>query len=375
MMTRAVVLGAAVAALVACGPARPTNDAGTGGGLGGGGGFPTGGGTGGGSGGGTGGGSGGGTGGGTGGGSGGGTGGGSGGGGGSTFGWDGGTTIDSVKGARFCQENVTVENVVVTAIENTFQGSQGDWNSQFWVADPANPMIGMYVDKFYTDTPGPYAVQVGDVLTLKGYVKRESAHNDRTGYRFTFGSQFGCGSNLTGKLEITYVSDAGMPGINQAPAGFGDAVNGTARPNPEYASTRVSIPGPLVLTNASPEAFKRISTNMSDTTFYGFEVTGGILVNNFATYDIRRSDGGVTVRCDWRAIALDAGSGTVVFPFGISGVWDTYTHAPCRNGSTSCNDGFTSRDAGVVPGTVNEYTYVLYPTGCDDLVGYVDGGM
>ena len=369
MMTRAVVLGAAVAALVACGPARPTNDAGTGGGTGGG---VTGGGAGGGNTGGGGGSTGGG--GGSTGGGGGSTGGGSGGGGGSAFAWDGGTTIDAVKGARFCTDNVTVENVIVTGIENAFQGSQGDWQEQFWVADQNDPMSAIYVDKYYTDLPGPYQVKVGDVLTLKGYVKHQSANNDRRAYRLTFGSQFGCGSTLTGKLEITLV-DAGTPAVNMVPAGFGDAVNGTARPNPEYASTLVSIPGPLVVTNPSPEAFKRISLRTDDTTFYGFEVSGGILVNNFATYDIRRSDGGVTVRCDWRQIALDAGGGTVVFPNGISGVWDTYAHAPCRDGGTSCSDGYFNRDSGVVPGTNNDFTYVLYPTTCDDLAGYVDGGM
>jgi hypothetical protein len=369
MMTRMVVLGAAVAALVACGPARPTPDAGTGGGTGGG---ATGGGTGGGNtggGGGTTGGGGGGTiGGGTGGGSmGGGT------GGGSSFAWDGGTTIDAVRGARFCTENVTVENVIVSGIEYEKQGSQGDWLSQFWVQDLNDPRRGMYVDKFYTDLPGPLRVKVGDVLTLKGYVKRQSAYNDRRAYRFTFGNQYGCGSSLTGKLEITVV-DAGTPAINMVTLPFGDAQNGNARPNPEYGSTRVSIPGPLVLTNPAPTAFRRISQRANDTTVYGFEVSGGILVNNFATYDIRHSDGGVTVRCDWRAIAADAGNGTVVFPNGISGIWDTYSHAPCRDGGTSCPDGFSNRDSGIVPGTNNEYTYVLYPTSCEDLPGYLDAG-
>jgi hypothetical protein len=105
---------------------------------------------------------------------------------------------------------------------------------------------------------------------------------------------------------------------------------------------------------------------------FGFEVTGGILVNNFKTYDQQWSDGGL-VRCDWRQIALDAGSGhSVSFPNGISGVWDTYSHASCRDGGVGCNDGALHRNAGLVPDTNNSFTYVLYPTGCDQVVGQVN---
>lgn len=365
MTMRMVVLGAAVSALVACGPARPTS--GSGGGEGGGGFIGTGGSTGTGGSGGSGGsgGNGGGE----------GTGGqGGAGGGSSTFGWDGGTTVSGVKGARFCQEQVTLENVVVTAIENIVQGSQGDWQAQFWVADQNDPESAIYVDKYYTDPPGPYRVQVGDVLTLRGYLKRQSEYNDRRAYRLTFGSQFGCGSTLTGKLEVLAADGGGFVEPLEVTQPFGDAQGGNARPNSRLGSALVTIPGPLVLTDPSPMAFSRISERTNDTTYFGFEVTGGILVNNYATYDVRHNDGGVTVRCDWRQVALNADGGTVVFPDGITGVWDTYSHAPCRDGGVSCNDGFFTRDAGVVPGTSNEYTYALYPTSCDGLTGYVDAG-
>jgi hypothetical protein len=106
---------------------------------------------------------------------------------------------------------------------------------------------------------------------------------------------------------------------------------------------------------------------------FGFEVTGGILVNNFATFDAQFSDGGSLLRCDWRQIALDAGVGrTVTFPNGISGVWDTYSHASCRDGGVSCSDGLVNRNAGIVPDTTNDFTYVLYPTDCADLRGQVN---
>jgi hypothetical protein len=117
------------------------------------------------------------------------------------------------------------------------------------------------------------------------------------------------------------------------------------------------------LTNANPSALKRISASANDSVHFGFEVTGGVLVNNYKTYGSTQ-DGG-TKRCDWRALANDGG--TVRFPNGIRGVWDTFTHAPCADGGTSSS---CFRDAGVVPGTDQTHTYVLYPQDCDqDLAG------
>ncbi|MCA2977205.1 MAG: hypothetical protein INH37_02870 [Myxococcaceae bacterium] len=59
----------------------------------------------------------------------------------------------------------------------------------------------------------------------------------------------------------------------------------------------------------------------------------------------------------------------VTFPNGLTGIWDTYTHAPCI-GNPNCGG---DRDAGYVPGTspTNPFTYVLYPTTCAELQGQV----
>ncbi len=106
-------------------------------------------------------------------------------------------------------------------------------------------------------------------------------------------------------------------------------------------------------------------------------MTGGILVNNFATFG-NYPDGGP--RCDWRAIAsgldagtFDGGGGTYVnFPNGITGVWDTYSHAPCLGGNGVCSStGTGGRPDGSVPFTNNSQTYVLYPTECAELQGQV----
>jgi hypothetical protein len=371
MMFRSMMLGAAVIFAVGCRPSM-TVDAGcvgitcpTGGGVG------AGGGSGGGSGGGTGGGgtTGGGTGGGT---TGGGTGGGTatGGGGGSFFGWDGGLTVDAAKGARFCQEYIRVENAIVVGIESSVRGGQGDYNVQFWVVDSDNPTRGIMVDKFYTDAPGPYLPQIGDVVNLSGYVKRYSRFNDRTAYRTVFGSTFGCtgadaGTNPT-QLRVELVDAGATVPVNTVPAGFGDSMAGDNRPNPEFAGTRIRIPGPLTLSDPNPTAFQRVSLSTTDTLFFGFEVTGGILVSNFRTFDFTASDGGSRMGCDYRAYANDAG--VVTFPNGITGIWDTYSHASCEDGGTSnCN----RRNAAVVPGTMNDFTYAIYPLDCGDLPGMV----
>ena len=317
MTFRSMMMGAAVMFAVGC-RVTPAPDAGcvgitcpTGGGIGAGGG--TGGGSGGGSGGGTGGATGGAQGGGTGGATGGGTGGATGGGagGGSFFGWDGGLTVESVKGARFCQEYVRVENAIVVGIENSVRGGQGDYNVQFWVVDSTNPTRGIMVDKFYTDAPGPYLPRLGDIVNLNGYVKRYSRFNDRTAYRTVFGSTFGCtgvdaGSNPTSRRVELVDAGAAVP-VNTVPSGFGDAMSGDSRPNPELAGTRIRIPGPLSLSDPNPTAFKRVSLVTTDTVHFGFEVTGGVLVNNYRTFDFTATDGGGRMGCDYRAYANDAG--------------------------------------------------------------------
>jgi hypothetical protein len=356
--------------LVACGPARGGTGGGSGGGSGTGGGAAAGGGSGmgGGSaaGGGTGGGSA--------------AGGGAGGGSTSSFVYDGGTTVNAIKGAPFCSEKVTLKNVVITSIANKFQGAQGDWLAQFWVAEPGNLKEAIYVDKFYTDPSVPVMLEpkVGMVVDLEGYTFRQSQFTDRIAYRLTLKSQFNCRKpdntfyNPALPITMTLVDAGAVPSAPMVPTGFGDSMGGSTKPNADFGAARVFVPGPLSITNHSPPAFKRVSLVATDNTFLGFEVTGGILVNNFNTFDRTQSDGGLTVRCDYRKMMLDGGS--VVFPNGITAVWDTYSHAPCEDGGSSCADT-ARRVKGSVPGTSNDYTYVLYPADCTELVGVYDAGL
>lgn len=286
--------------------------------------------------------------------------------GGSDGGVDGGireVTIDQAKNATFCTENLRLRGVVVVAVDDSYKGSQGDYDTQFWVVDPANPTDGIMVDKFFTDTPGTYNPQVGDVLDIDGYLGTESKYEDRIGYRFIIKSQFGCQAPANGMLKITKVTTATPPNDNTAPSGFGNAQGGTVKANPELAGTRVHVPGPLTLTDPNPPAFKRVSNKPGDTVHFGFEVTGGILVNNYKTFGTTE-DGG-TERCDYRAFANDGG--TVTFPNGIRGVWDSFTHAPCADGGTSLS---CYKNAGHIPGTDAGYTFVLYPQDCaNDFAG------
>jgi hypothetical protein len=106
-------------------------------------------------------------------------------------------------------------------------------------------------------------------------------------------------------------------------------------------------------------------------------VTGGLLVSNRNTFGSSPTDGG-PARCDWQALVRNDG-GTVTFPEGIRGVWDTYSFAPCADGGTDVLGCF--RNEGRVPGTeqpdggYNRFTHVLIPQNCDqDLVGEWDAG-
>jgi hypothetical protein len=342
----------ACAALVACGPARPGPDGGSGGGSGGSGG------------------------------SGGGAGGGSGGSGG-----DGGAlpeTIAAAKGTMY-PSHVALKNVVVTAVDfarasaastNCPGSSSKGVNATFWVADQANAQAGIYVDKFRCDGDVDYFPVIGDVLDIEGMVAFESQFEERIAYRVILKSQFTLIPGKSGLACTLADSPPCQPLIiakkgtmaalndNVAPAGFGDAMGGLVKPNPQYGGARVSIAGPLSLTNANPPALKRVTANAGDTVHFGFEVTGGVLVNNSFTRSTQ-ADGGPG--CDWRAYVNDGG--TVTFPNGIRGVWDTYSHTPCADGGTDYFNCFNLK--GQVPGTPDaNYTYVLYPMNCaSDLQG------
>lgn len=286
--------------------------------------------------------------------------------GGGNFAYDGGTTISAIKGAEFCKDNVTIKGVIVTGVEQAITGSGGDINTNFWVADPQNPKSAIYVKKFYTDLPKGYSPAPGDVIDINGYLVKQAAFDDRQGYRVALQSQFGCGAGNDGGLTISNKTTGGLVQKVSTPNGFGNADGGLTRPNPDFAGAYVSIPGPLTLTDVSPLAMKRVSAKPNDNLYFGFEVSGGVLVNNFNTFDLFFSDGGSNIRCDFRRKILDGGATQVTFPNGISGIWDTYTHATCSDGGTDSN---CRRDNGKVPGTNNFFTYVLYPLDCGDLPG------
>ncbi len=274
---------------------------------------------------------------------------------------------------------VKLEGLVVTVVDSTSRGSQGDYIAYFWVVDPCFPEEGIYVDKFYTDPVTNYLPRVGDVLTIEGLYRQynpiaSDADETRHAYRPVLKSDFRLGMpGITGRLTLTRTGTAPVPEDRTVRPGFGNADGGAAQPNPEYGGARVHIPGPLTISNASPPALKQRPDNPAHATYLGFEVSGGVLVNNYKTFGETR-DGG-SPRCDWGAHVRDGGS--VSFPNGIRGVWDTYSHVPCADGGFTSPDGgtfsscgFSSRDAGYVPGTDTPYTYVLYPQNCDtDLPG------
>lgn len=265
---------------------------------------------------------------------------------------DGGTvTLAELASLPLCT-HVRINNVVIHTL-NRQSVSGTDWSSEFWVTDGSDG--GAYVNKFRADPPTTYAGDAGDLLTLDGFLTKFSASTDGRGYRPYIGDLYpGTG---TPRLNITVLGTAPIPPPASIDAGdFGNAVGGTVQANPEAAGTLVHINGPLTITNSLPPAFRRFSYDagvLVESSPGGFEVTGGILVNDSRTFRT----------CDWRS-AADAGS-TVTFPNGITGVWDTYTHQPFCNPFPAC------ATFGAVPGADASYTYVLYPRDC---VSDLDGG-
>jgi hypothetical protein len=269
-------------------------------------------------------------------------------------------------------QTVRLDGLVVTVVDKTDRGSQGDYIAYFWAVDPCFPKEGIYVDKFYTDPVTNYLPAVGDVLTVEGLYRQYTANASdadelRNAYRSVIKSDFRLGvPGITGKLNLTKTGTLAVPADLTVPSGFGNANGGVVQANPEYGGARVHIPGPLTISNATPPALKQRPDNPAHGTYLGFEVSGGVLVNNYKTFGETR-DGG-NPRCDWGAHAQDGGG--VTFPNGIRGVWDTYSYVSCTNGSSGTDGGSCPRDAGYVPGTDNPYTYVLYPQNCDtDLPG------
>lgn len=273
---------------------------------------------------------------------------------------------------------VKLTGLVVSNLANVFKGSQGDFIAQFWVSDPCFPTEGIYVDKYFTDATKNYEPKVGDVVSIEGLFRRYNADASdtttgskrfREAYRPVIKSSFDLNvQGATGSLIITKTGAVDRPADNTTLPGFGDAKGGTVQANPEFGGSRVHIPGPLTITNARPAALKARPDEPTDESYNGFEVGGGILVNNFFTFR----------NCDHRAVVQDGG--TVTFPDGIRGTWDTYTHVACADGGTQTSaDGgtFFKCDVyaeGKVPGTEQPYTHVLYPANCDTDLKASDAG-
>ncbi|MFP2901467.1 hypothetical protein [Corallococcus sp. 4LFB] len=279
-------------------------------------------------------------------------------------------TQNQIAAARKAPFNtkVTLRDVVITDVDYEKLGNDGvQWRSFFWVTDPAAPKEGLYITKFYTDLPDTYHPQPGNTIDVEGYFGTEPNYQPFSGRRHHLANDFKNGKTL----NITVKSDAGVdarPPANEVTAE--DLVASLAAPQSSapYLGTRVHLAGPLTLTNPQPSQLQRLDDADAGTIYYGFEVTGGILVFHDKTRD-RSGDGGT--RCDYQMAALDGGA--VTFPNGISGVWDTYTFAGCEDGGTDITGcGKNDKDSGV-PGTDQRYTYTIIPQDCTDLPGEVDG--
>ncbi|WP_426750836.1 hypothetical protein [Myxococcus sp. Y35] len=278
---------------------------------------------------------------------------------------DAGVQTVTIREARLLEDRpqIILEGVVVTTVAYVNTNPTGV-SADFWVADPNNPQDGIFVQKYRTDPPNTYVPARGDVLTIQGYVQNNSRFRDREGYRKVLKNNFDFrGTGEATPMVITKTGTMTPPNdiVVSIDNGFGNSDGGSGRPSQEYLGARVHIQGPLTLTDANPMAMKRLSAIEGDDVHYGFEVSGGVLVNNNSTFGTTQ-DGG-TPRCDYRVMVNEGGS--VTFPDGIRGVWDTFTHAPCMDGGTSTFSCFN--DAGVIPGANNTWTTVLYPEGCHDL--------
>lgn len=261
---------------------------------------------------------------------------------------------------------VSFEPLVITDVESAVAQPDGGVAARVWVALPCTPGEGLFVDRSALDGPGGDVPRPGDVVRVTGafghYDAFATGGPEHAAYRPVVRAAPDAGPVLT------RVGVMQRPADVKVGAGFGNADGGNRMANPELGGARVHVPGPVWITQASPAALARAGGG-SD----GFEVTGGVLVHTGRT--ARAADGGPG--CDWRAVVLDGGS--VVFPDGVRGTWETYTQVPCTlqvsaDGGSVC---LGTQNEARVPGTspAQPYTYVLYPSGCGtDLAGVADAG-
>ncbi len=233
-------------------------------------------------------------------------------------------------------------------------------NASFWVVDPSHPKDGLFVTKFRCDVPSDYSPTVGDVLDLTGYVGREVPYADREAYRVELKDQYDF--LVTKPATCTLQSTPPCTplaivkqGTASPPTGYpAFSVLGELQARPDLLGARITLSGALYISSATPLALKRTSALPNDQHYYGFQLPTGALINDSHTR---------ALGCDYRAQALDGG-GLVTFT-SITGVWDTYSNAPCADGGVA---GICFRNAGFVPGTDAGYTHVLYPITCADYV-------
>lgn len=293
------------------------------------------------------------------------------------------TTVQAAKASTY-PAKVELQGVVVTAISFARRSaasactgaSSAGVTADFWVADPASPENGVWVQKFRCDGDLDYFPTVGDVLNVSGVIGFESPFEQRVASRIMVKSEFDfipskpmgyvCAASSTPPCEPFVVTKTGtmspLPIVDQpstfASAGF--------RAEQALKGARIKIAGPLTVSSITPEALHRISAQGgADTVYFGFELSNGVLVNDFRIFDgAQLEDGGVS-RCDVRRTVADGG--TVTFPNGITGVWDTYAFAPCVDGGTADIFRCFSYRGTVPPSLDAGYTNVLYPTDCADL--------
>ncbi len=290
--------------------------------------------------------------------------------------------MQSVRSAGVFPSNVNLQGVVVTAISfarvstatSLCAGSSSTGvNATFWVADANNPRFGVWVEKFRCDGAIDYFPQVGDVLNISGMVGFEASFQQQEGYRVMVKSGFDfvpskplgyvCALSSSPPCEPLIITKVGtrVPlAALTVPSTFGAL--GAIRAEPSYVGARVRLPGPISVSNIYPSALKRISALPNDTRYFGYELSNGVLVNNFRTFEGAVLENGVISHCDVRNVVLDGG--TVTFPNGLIGVWDTYTQTTCTDGGVSSTTCFNN--AGMIPGTSATYTHVLHPTDCAD---------
>ncbi len=233
-------------------------------------------------------------------------------------------------------------------------------NASFWVVDPSHPKDGLFVTKFRCDVPSDYSPTVGDVLDLTGYVGREVPYADREAFRVELKDQYDF--LVTKPATCTLQSTPPCTplaivkqGTASPPTGYpAFSVLGELQARPDLLGARITLSGALYISSATPLALKRTSALPNDQHYYGFQLPTGALINDSHTR---------ALGCDYRAQALDGG-GLVTFT-SITGVWDTYSNAPCADGGVA---GICFRNAGFVPGTDAGYTHVLYPITCADYV-------